>query len=72
MPSQSQPPAKLPLPGGFHHVAFRCRDAEETRCLGRGLPGLPLATGLPFDEISGSKSPCCTPHIAAPSIRAFA
>ena len=46
-------PALPPL-GAFHHVAFRCRDAEETRRFYEGLLGLPLAAGLAFDEISGT------------------
>ncbi len=44
----------LPALKNFHHVAFRCRDAEETRAFYQGLLGLPLAAGLALDEISGT------------------
>ncbi len=42
----------LPALKHFHHVAFRCRDAEETRRFYEDMLGLPLAAGLQFDEIA--------------------
>ena len=50
----TEPTTVLPPLGNFHHVAFRCRDAEETRAFYQGLLGLPLAAGLALDEISGT------------------
>ena len=41
---------------GFHHVAFRCRDAEETRRFYGDLLGLPLAAGFSFDKVSGTQA----------------
>ncbi len=49
-----QPTRSLPPLGNFHHVAFRCRDAQETRRFYEGVLGLPMAAGLAFDEISGT------------------
>lgn len=34
----------------FHHVAYRCRDAAETRAFYEGLLGLPLAIALDFPQ----------------------
>ncbi len=53
----------LPALGGFHHVAFRCRDAKETRRFYEGLLGLPLAAGLAFDEISGTDTKLRYMHV---------
>lgn len=44
----------LPRLGNFHHVAFRCRDAQQTRDFYEGVLGLPIAAGLAFDEVSGT------------------
>jgi len=49
-----QRPVDLPPLEQFHHVAFRCRDAEETRSFYQDLLGLPLSAGLAFDEVSGT------------------
>jgi len=49
-------PTGLPQLKHFHHVAFRCRDAEETRRFYQDLLGLKLAAGLAFDEISGTET----------------
>ena len=53
--TSSSPRAALPLLANYHHVAFRCRDAEETRHFYQDILGLPLAAGLAFDEIAGTK-----------------
>ena len=54
----------LPRLGAFHHVAFRCRDAGETRRFYEGLLGrLPLAAGLAFDEISGTDTALRYMHV---------
>ena len=38
----------------FHHVAYRCRDAAETRAFYEGVLGLQLAIALDFTEVSGT------------------
>lgn len=38
---------------GTHHVAFRCRDVEETRRFYADILGLELAAALPFTESPG-------------------
>ncbi len=47
------PTALAPLTN-FHHVAYRCRDAQETRAFYEGVLGLPLAIALDFAEVSGT------------------
>ncbi len=44
--------ATTPAPGlnGFHHVAYRCRDAAETRKFYGDLLGLKEAAALAFDK----------------------
>ncbi|NOX52343.1 MAG: VOC family protein [Gammaproteobacteria bacterium] len=39
--------------GNVHHVAYRCRDAEQTRWFYEEILGLPLAAALVFDHIPG-------------------
>ena len=34
----------------LHHMAFRCRDTEETRAFYEDVIGLPLAAALPIEE----------------------
>jgi catechol 2,3-dioxygenase-like lactoylglutathione lyase family enzyme len=48
--------AKTPAPTitGFHHIAYRCRDAEETRKFYCDLLGLKPAAALAFDKEPGS------------------
>lgn len=50
--------AKTPAPKitGFHHIAYRCRDAEETRKFYVDLLGLKPAAALAFDRDSRGKS----------------
>lgn len=45
----------IPAPAiqGLHHVAFRCRDIEETRHFYVDILGLELAAALTFDEAPG-------------------
>tara|TARA_R110002110_G_scaffold59726_24_gene168797 strand:+ start:3043 stop:3639 length:597 start_codon:yes stop_codon:yes gene_type:complete len=52
--------AKTPAPkiSGFHHIAYRCRDAEETRKFYVDLLGLKPAAALAFDrDPSGNDKP---------------
>lgn len=46
--SQAVTPA--PAMKGFHHVAYRCRDAEETRQFYEDLLGFTLVAALAFDK----------------------
>jgi len=47
---------KTPAPAitGFHHIAYRCRDAEETRKFYCDLLGLKPAAALAFDKSPGT------------------
>jgi catechol 2,3-dioxygenase-like lactoylglutathione lyase family enzyme len=47
------PPAALPRLHNAHHVAYRCRDAEQTRWFYEDVLGLKLAAALILDEIPG-------------------
>jgi catechol 2,3-dioxygenase-like lactoylglutathione lyase family enzyme len=38
------------MPQRLHHMAFRCRDSEETRAFYEDILGLPLAVALPIEE----------------------
>ena len=38
----------------IHHVAFRCRDAEQTRSFYEDVLGLKLAAAMSFDNLSGT------------------
>jgi len=44
-----------------HHVAYRCRDAEQTRWFYEDVLGLPLAAALVLEEIPGLEEP--TPYL---------
>ena len=37
-----------------HHVAFRCRDAEQTRWFYEDILGLKLAAAMSFDHLAGT------------------
>jgi len=39
--------------GGINHVAFRCRDAEQTRWFYSDVLGLPLAAALVAEKVPG-------------------
>ncbi len=51
MREQTVAPAALT---NFHHVAYRCRDAMETRAFYEGVLGLPMTIALDFTEVSGT------------------
>ena len=51
MPNPATAPAALT---NFHHVAYRCRDAMETRAFYEGVLGLPMKIALDFTEVSGT------------------
>jgi len=44
-----------------HHVAYRCRDAEQTRWFYEDVMGLPLAAALVLEEIPGLEE--ATPYL---------
>jgi len=44
-----------------HHVAYRCRDAEQTRWFYEDVLGLPLVAALVLEEIPGLNEP--TPYL---------
>ena len=46
-----------------HHVAYRCRDAEQTRWFYEDVLGLPLAAAMVFDQVSGSEEKCDYMHL---------
>lgn len=63
MNESNEKPASNPL-GVLHsanHVAYRCRDAEQTRWFYEDVLGLPLAIALVLDEIPGLNEP--TPYL---------
>lgn len=45
----------------LHHMAFRCRDSEETRAFYEDVIGLPLAAALPI-EVSATGRPVHVMH----------
>lgn len=45
----------------LHHMAFRCRDSEETRAFYEDVIGLPLAAALPI-EVSATGRPVRVMH----------
>jgi catechol 2,3-dioxygenase-like lactoylglutathione lyase family enzyme len=48
---------------GTHHVAYRCRDAEQTRQFYEDILGLPLKASLVFDEEPGTGRPLPYMHL---------
>jgi len=47
---------KPPAVSSVHHLAFRCRDAEETRRFYEDVLGLELTAALALDEVSGTNA----------------
>jgi catechol 2,3-dioxygenase-like lactoylglutathione lyase family enzyme len=51
-------PMSVPEPhsrlGAIHHLAFRCRDAEQTRWFYEDVLGLPAAAGIVLDVVPGT------------------
>ena len=48
---------------GLHHFAWRCRDAEETRCFYEDLLGLPLVHVIRKDHVPSTGEYCPYVHI---------
>jgi catechol 2,3-dioxygenase-like lactoylglutathione lyase family enzyme len=51
--SKPAPAASLKAAAGINHVAYRCRDAEQTRWFYQEVLGLPLRMTLVLDEVPG-------------------
>jgi catechol 2,3-dioxygenase-like lactoylglutathione lyase family enzyme len=49
--------------GNIHHMAFRCRDAEQTRWFYEDVLGLPLTLAMVFDEEPGTGRPVDYMHL---------
>ena len=47
----------------IHHMAFRCRDAEQTRWFYEDVLGLPLTLAMVFDKEPGSGRPVDYMHL---------
>jgi catechol 2,3-dioxygenase-like lactoylglutathione lyase family enzyme len=48
---------------GLHHIAYRCRDAEETRHFYEDLLGLPLVHVVRADTVESTGEPCPFVHL---------
>lgn len=54
----------VPVPvHGLHHVAYRCRDAEETRHFYEDLLGLPLIHVVQADAVESTGEACPFVHL---------
>lgn len=49
------------MPQGLHHMAFRCRDSEETRAFYEDFLGLPLSASFPITSTRTNR-PCRALH----------
>ena len=49
--------------GGVHHVAFRCRDAEQTRWFYSDVLGLKAAAGIVIETVPGTDAETPYMHI---------
>lgn len=47
----------------IHHVAYRCRDAEQTRWFWEEVMGFPLLMAMVFDEAPGMAGKCDYMHL---------
>lgn len=59
---QANIPATIPI-HGLHHVAYRCRDAEETRHFYEDILGLPLFHYIRSDIVPSTGEYCPYVHI---------
>lgn len=57
------PSSPLPALKHIHHMAFRCRDAEETRHFYEDILGLPLAAAMQFDEVADTGTALTYMHL---------
>lgn len=61
---QKKPAVTLKTPiNNIHHMAFRCRDAEQTRWFWEEAMGFPLSFCLAFDEEPGTGRPMKYMHL---------
>ena len=54
---------ELTTPHHVHHLAYRCRDAEQTRWFWEDVMKFPLAAAIAFDTVSGTENPCEYMHL---------
>lgn len=59
--SKTMRTAGLSIASGINHVAYRCRDAEQTRWFYSEVLGLPLVAALVAEEVPGLNEP--TPYM---------
>jgi len=62
-PLRNQPSAAFPRIFGLHHVAYRCKDAEETRHFYEDLLQLPLVAIVYHDEVPSTGEYCPYFHL---------
>lgn len=48
---------------GFHHIAYRCRDAKQTRWFYEDVLGLPMTMALVEDQVPGTMEPVPFMHL---------
>lgn len=53
----------MPAIRGLHHLAYRCRDAEETRAFYEDLLGLPLAHVVTSERVPSTGEHCPYCHL---------
>ncbi|WP_234195664.1 VOC family protein [Pseudacidovorax sp. NFM-22] len=53
----------MPVIGGLHHAAWRCRDAEETRHFYEDLLGLPLVHVIRAEKVPSTGEHCPYVHV---------
>ncbi len=54
---------KLKSPNNIHHLAFLCRDAEQTRWFYEDVMGFKLVAALDFESSPGSGEPLEYMHL---------
>lgn len=62
-PLRNQPGEAFPRIFGLHHVAYRCKDAEETRHFYEDLLKLPLVAIVHHDEVPSTGEYCPYFHL---------
>lgn len=63
-PAAEKPQVTLKTPlHHIHHVAYRCRDAEQTRWFWEDVMGFPLRMAMVFDEAPGMPGKCDYMHL---------
>lgn len=63
VPLRNRPSASFPRILGLHHVAYRCKDAEQTRQFYEDLLQLPLVAIVHHDEVPSTGEYCPYFHL---------